>query len=224
MKESYEESWFGWHFLKNDGTTGQGKCKPVPGKLMHCKGELVLCENGLHASQRAIDALKYAPGPIVQRVELSGTRIDSEDKACARSRRCLWIADASTTLHEFTCWCSEGALTAEREAVREPDPRSWAAPEAKRAWLRGEITTDGQLDAARNAARDARNATWNAARSTAAWNAARSTAARDVKSPDWNAAWDAAWNVAWRDARSAQNDELERRLLALEPKEEARMG
>ena len=52
----------------------------------------------------------------------------------------------ATILHEFMCWCAEQALVREREAGREPDPRSWAAIEAKRAWLRGEI--DGKVLAA----------------------------------------------------------------------------
>lgn len=38
-------------------------------------------------------------------------------------------------LHEFACRCAEMALS----LVEEPDPRSIAAIEAKRAWLRGEI-------------------------------------------------------------------------------------
>ena len=69
----------------------------------------------------------------------------------------------ATILHEFMCWCAEQALVREREAGREPDPRSWAAIEAKRAWLRGEI--DGKVLAA------ARDAAWAAAARDAAWAA-----------------------------------------------------
>ena len=39
-------------------------------------------------------------------------------------------------LHEFACRCAEYALS----FVESPDPRSIAAIEAKRKWLRGEIT------------------------------------------------------------------------------------
>ena len=74
-------------------------------------------------------------------------------------------------LHEFACRCAEYALS----FVDNPDPRSIAAIEAKRKWLRGEIT-DKELDAARAAA--------GAAPRAAAW-AAASAAAR-------NAAWYAA--------------------------------
>ena len=58
-------------------------------------------------------------------------------------------------LHEFACRCAEYALS----FVESPDPRSIAAIEAKRKWLRGKIT-DAELDAARDAA-------WYAARDAA---------------------------------------------------------
>ena len=63
-------------------------------------------------------------------------------------------------LHEFACRCAEYALS----FVDNPDPRSIAAIEAKRKWLRGEIT-DAELYAAWAAARDAaraaaRDAAW----------------------------------------------------------------
>ena len=66
-------------------------------------------------------------------------------------------------LHEYACRCAEYALT----FVREPDSRSIAAIEAKRKWLRGEISND-DLTAARAAAAWAANA----ARAAAAWAAA----------------------------------------------------
>ncbi len=67
-------------------------------------------------------------------------------------------------LHEFACRCAEYALS----FVESPDPRSIAAIEAKRKWLRGEIT-DAELDSAWDDARDAAKA----AASDAAMDAAR---------------------------------------------------
>lgn len=66
-------------------------------------------------------------------------------------------------LHEFACRCAEYALS----FVDNPDPRSIAAIDAKRKWLRGEIT-DKELRAAGAAA-------WAAARD-AAGDAARAAA------------------------------------------------
>lgn len=75
-------------------------------------------------------------------------------------------------LHEFACCCAEYALS----FVESPDPRSIAAIEAKRKWLRGEIT-DAELDAARTDAElyAAQAAAWGvawAAATAAAWGAA----------------------------------------------------
>ena len=70
-------------------------------------------------------------------------------------------------LHEFACRCAEYALS----FVDNPDPRSIAAIDAKRKWLRGEIK-DKELraagDAAWAAARDAAGAAARAAAGDAA--------------------------------------------------------
>ena len=61
-------------------------------------------------------------------------------------------------LHEFACVCAERALS----RVENPDPRSVAAIEAKRAWMKGEIS-DAELAAASAAA-------WVAAREHALYS------------------------------------------------------
>lgn len=64
-----------WHFLKEDrklqwNHTGD---LVVPGRIDEVEPEkLKLCSYGLHASEKALDALQYAPGPIICRVRLSG--------------------------------------------------------------------------------------------------------------------------------------------------------
>ena len=77
-------------------------------------------------------------------------------------------------LHEFACRCAEYALS----FADKPDPRSIAAIEAKRKWLRGEIT-DKELAAASAAARAAASAAASAAARAAA-RAAASAAAGDA--------------------------------------------
>jgi hypothetical protein len=108
---------------------------------------------------------------------------------------------------EWTCRCAERALAREREEGREPDPRSWAAIEARRAWLRGEID-DKALRAARDAAGDA----WAPARGAAgdaAW-AARTAAGDAARAA--RAARDAAWDAAGAAEREWQVAELRRML------------
>ena len=100
-------------------------------------------------------------------------------------------------LHEFACVCAECALS----LINSPDPRSIKAIETKRAWLRGEVTTQELLDtmgAAMNAAWvDIGNLTKDATRD-AAW-AARAAAWTDAG----NAAWAAANNTVWTAVRVA---------------------
>jgi hypothetical protein len=89
------------------------------------------------------------------------------------------------TLHEYACRSAEWALAFVALGGATIDPRSLAAIEVKRRWVRGEAT-DEDLAAARAAARDA------------AWDAARAAA--------WDAARDAARDAAWGAARAAARD------------------
>ena len=104
-------------------------------------------------------------------------------------------------LHEYACRCAEYALT----FVREPDSRSIAAIEAKRKWLRGEISND-DLTAARAAAWDAARAAADAAARAAAWAAADAAA----RAAAWAAANAAAWtaDAAWAAADAAREHEV----------------
>lgn len=199
-----------WHFLKKDKRLRFGDREFVEvDKTFSIKEKPELCELGFHASLRAIDALDYAPGPIVCRVQMGGEIIHSDDKLVAQQRTVIWMADASTVLHEMACWFAERALLRQREKGNEPDKRSWAAIEAKRKWLKGEIT-DKELGAAWVAAGDAGDAAGVAG--AAAWAAARD--ARDARVAAWVAARDAG-----AAERKAQNEELERRLFILGQKE-----
>ena len=182
----------GWHFVSEDGKERWGSHRRIQaGKTYRVRGKIVLCEYGLHASKRAIDALRYAPGPIACRVQLSGRILRDTDKAVATQRTVLAMADATNLLHEFACWCAERALRAERKAGREPNKRSWEAIHVKRRWLKGKAS-DEELGAARatRAAGAAAKDAW------AAW------AARDAR---------AAGAAAW----ATQNRKLERMLKEL---------
>ena len=190
----------GWHFLAEDRKLRYGDGRVVrDGRTYTAKGPLVMCQNGVHASKKVLDALTYAPGPIVCRVELSGKILHETDKSVARTRRVLWLLDATNILHEFACRCAEDVL----RLAKNPDPRSVAAIEAKRSWMAGKISS-GELVAARDAAWDAaRGAAWGAAWD-AAWDAARGAAWEAAR----NAARVAAWGAAWDAERVWQADRL----------------
>lgn len=122
--------------------------------------------------------------------------VDAEDR--------LWLVlreeliDAPI-LHEFACRCAERALS----RIDKPDERSVAAIEAKRKWLRGEISDKelvAAMDAARDSARDAASAAARCAALAAAWAAA------------WAAERAASMYAAWAAEREWQVAELMRML------------
>ena len=104
-------------------------------------------------------------------------------------------------LHEFACRCAEYALS----FVESPDPRSIAAIEAKRKWLRGEIT-DAELDVAQGEARDAAHDAAMYAARIAARVAAQDVAWVIARVIAQDAAWAAARNVVWSAANDAALD------------------
>ena len=145
-----------WHFLQDNGRLWWGPSGEMPGpkvkvgQTLTVKPPLIMCAHGLHASLNVFDALGYAPGALICRVELSGEIIKDPDKVVASERTILWMVDATNALFEFSCWCAERAL----KQANVTDERSWAAIHTRRAWLRGDAT-DADLDAARAAARAA---------------------------------------------------------------------
>ena len=181
------DSMLGWHFLAEDRRLLYGSKEIVEaGQTYTASGPLVMCQNGMHACKRPIDALPYAPGPIVCRVRLRGEMIHDTIKSVARSRQVLWMADATGLLHEFAFSIATHALLSAEAQHILVCPESWQALTVKTRWLKGQAT-DKELDAARAAAR-------------AAAGAATRAAARDAAGA---AAGDAAWDAAWVAARAA---------------------
>lgn len=114
-----------WHFLPDDGRLAHRNRRKVEvGKTYSVRGPIVICENGMHGARRLIDALYYAQGSVVERVEIWGDIVEQSDKLCGRYRKCLAIADVTRLLHEFACDIAEDAL----KIAKVTDKRSWAAP------------------------------------------------------------------------------------------------
>ena len=120
-----------WHFLQENKKLRWGTQEIVEGgKTYSCDGSLVLCENGMHGSVRIMDALQYAPGPIVCEVEIWGEIVMATDKLVGRTRKVLSMINATNTLHEFACRCAEHAM--KRSAmgraltiIQEVSPGKW---------------------------------------------------------------------------------------------------
>ena len=160
-----------WHWTGD--TLRDGRALPAIGETLRYDGPIVICTSGLHASERILDALQYAPGPIVHRVKCSEREEWHKDKFVCRERTILWS-------HR----CSDDLLRGFARAQARSVLHLWDAPEIVRHYL--EIG-DENIRAAAGAA------AWAAA-GTAAWAAAGAAA--------WAAAGVAAWAAA-RDAAGA---------------------
>ena len=142
----------GYHFTGN--TLRNGEPIPKPGEWLVHTGPIVPCSSGLHASERVLDALQYAPGPTLHKVILEGelqSHGDPIDKYVGRRRKILASIDATNLLRDFARWCALSVID------------KWNAPDVVRKYL---TTGDEKL----------RDAAWDAA-----WDAARA-AARDAQS------------------------------------------
>ena len=222
-KKSPAKQILAWHFVKEDlvpASCTKG-IKAFVGQVRKHKGPLALCESGLHASIKPLDALHYATSTTVCRVVCSGRVHRGTDKLVCSNRKVLAIVDTTEMLQEFSRWCAlqvihlwdappvvkEYLLTGDksrRAAAEDAAWAAWAAAGDAAAWAAG--------DAARDAARAARAAAQDVA--YAAGNAAGAAG--------WAAVGAAAWAAAGVAAYAAQdafitkcNKQLEKRLLKL---------
>jgi hypothetical protein len=199
----------GWHFARANNCLNYDDGRPIIiGETHTVQGQLELCEWGLHASKRILDALQYAPGPVIYRVRLSGEILIGDDKMCATERTYLWGYDATEILQAFARRCALDVV------------HLWDPPQIVIDYLKtgDESLRKAAWDAARAAARAA---AWDAARDAAwaaAWDAARA-AAEDAaraaaEAAAEAAARDAAEAAAWDAAREKQNRRLTSMITA----------
>jgi len=173
-----------WHFANK--TLRDGRPLPKDGEWLVHEGEIEICETGLHASTRVIDALQYAPGSTLCRVSCRGIVTKHADKFVCRERRIDWrIENADDVLRAFARKAALSVI------------HLWNAPDVVRQYLE---TGDENLRAAAMAA--AWDAEWAAARAAArgaggaaawdgAWAAARAVARAVAMAAARAAAWDA---------------------------------
>ena len=99
--------------------------RPIPpdGEWLAHDGPVVMCESGLHASRHPFDALQYAPGPILCRVECADVVDEEADKLVCRRRRIITRID-STDL------CLQAARRYALDVIH-----LWPAPDVARLYL-----------------------------------------------------------------------------------------
>ena len=218
-----------WHFIQTRGKLRDGSAAQERGLEVSPVAPQI-CESGLHASVRALDALTYAPGSIIRRVRVYGDLQTQGDKVCGLHREVLWTADATSALRLFAADCAESVFefikdeeskltaawsigAARRFARGEADEEELAAAHAA-AWDATRYATYAAACAgAGYAARHAAKAAANIAAHAAAWGAAMDAA----KAAAWNAAWDAASDAAYDAAWERQNKLLTKYLMELKP-------
>ena len=135
-----------WHFLAEDRRLGYSDGRLVESGHTYKVSRnfpLQLCEYGLHGSKRVIDALKYAPGPVVCRIEMIGVMVHDTDKSVAYRRKVLWMLDATDILSRFARKCALDVI------------HLWDAPEVVIQYLK--TGNDDIRAAAWDAAWDAQN-------------------------------------------------------------------
>jgi len=201
----------GWYFAVTDRKLryGDGRVAKV-GVTHRVKGKPECCFHGLHASARALDALRLGAGPVAFQVTLSGEMDHSDDKSAAQARTYdRGGIDITNTLIEFACCAAMGAML----LAEHGDERSWTAIEAALAWTRGEISRE-ELAAAAAAAYAAAYAAAAAAYAAYAAAAAAGYAADAAAAAAYAAAYAAAAYAAYAaDASDELNALLEQMIV-----------
>lgn len=154
-----------WHFVGN--TLRDGRPIPADGEWLVYHGPIETCLTGLYASRRPWHALRYAPGPILCRVECDDVVAELDDKLVCRRRRIIARADVTETLRYFA---RMQALSVIHLANDPPD-----------VLLDYLMTGDEAL----------RDAAWNAS-----WDAAQIVARASTQGPASASAHDATWAAA----------------------------
>ena len=136
-----------WHFVGDSLRDG----RPIPpdGEWLVHEGPVTMCNTGLHASRRIMEAIFYAPGSVICRVECDDVVDEHHDKLVCRRRKILWRVDGDELLRDFARRCALDVV------------HLWDAPQVVIDYL---STGDESLqDRARNAAWDAARAAARAA-------------------------------------------------------------
>jgi len=179
--------------LHEDGTGGYTDFvwpKPRgkrPGKWVRAKGNLIVCENGLHLLRR--DDLVHWLDRHIYIAEAREERFDSDNKIVVREARLIRKLDIwdGRVARLFACDCAERALRRVTAKHGKQDPRSWAAIRVARRFACGEASADDLQTAsyAAWAASDAARAASDATR--AAWAARAARAASYATMAAWAA-------------------------------------
>jgi hypothetical protein len=143
-----------YHFVGK--TLRYGSPIPPNGEWLTFTGEVKICKSGLHASYNPFDALEYAPGSTLCKVEIEEIVDSHKDKIVCRRRKIIGRVDATEMLYYF----------ARMQALSVVD--KWDAPDVVLDYL---MTGDKKIKSA------AHSAVYSAAAHSAVYSAAGRSAA-----------------------------------------------
>ena len=165
-----------WHWT--DGRKLRDGQPLVVGKLYKHDGPLVMCESGYHASVDIVDALGYAPGFTVSRVECSGEIESQDDKMVCTRRKVLWTVNARRAVLAWSVRVATDTVKAVKKVYKDKAWNVWAD-----LWISGKDRTAAAAHAAGYAAANAANAAANAAHAANAADYAAANAAAATPPP-----------------------------------------
>lgn len=202
-----EQPVLAWHFLKNNKFMCYDRSSEIAraGKTYSIADDQVpeLCKYGMHGSIHALDAVGFAPGSIVCRVEISGDVLYADNKLVGRHRKVLWMADASDVLTKFSKWCVSQVIS------QIPDPnltRKFLESGNKSLMA---IVWENAFKAGDVLACDA------------AWKATKKVSKGLIKKSSYYAEWVSVYDTVWAATNKAitekQREKLEEMLMTLAP-------
>lgn len=99
MTKGKNDKKYAYHFTNDKLRDGQ----PIPaiGKWLKHSGPVVICQSGLHASRTPFQALSYAPGFKLHKVEVAGVVTEQDDKLVAKKRKIVATIDATSIILSF---------------------------------------------------------------------------------------------------------------------------
>jgi hypothetical protein len=117
------------------------------GRLYKHIGELEMCVSGYHASIDILDALSYAPGFTVSRVECSGKIEQQNDKLVCSQRKALWTLDAKKIILKWSIRTATDAIKRVKKTCNDKAWNAWAD-----LWISGKDRTYAAANAVAAAA------------------------------------------------------------------------
>ena len=100
-----------YYFASKDRQLRHGDHRCIEEGLTHTvEPSLDQCDHALHAHRRAIDALRYAHGPLICIVELGGETLHGDRRLVATKRTYLKVIDGEVLISKFCRRCDLDTL------------------------------------------------------------------------------------------------------------------